>query len=65
VKAGIKPDLVLFGEVIELTGHSLIDRIKEIPEIASHGPAAYEAIVIAGQIAYADAYKYVYYVSIG
>jgi hypothetical protein len=64
VKAGLKPDPVVIGEIITLTGQSLIDRIKDIPAVAAAGPKAYDAIIIAGQIAYADAYKYVYYVSI-
>ncbi|KAF2422081.1 MFS multidrug transporter-like protein [Tothia fuscella] len=64
VKSGIKPDVKVIAEVIALTGQSLIDRIKEIPEIAAASPEAYEAIILAGQEAYAHAYKYVYYVSI-
>jgi len=50
-------------EVITLTGNSLINRIKDIPEVAKY-PGAWEAIVASGRLAYADAYKYVYYVSI-
>jgi hypothetical protein len=63
-KAGIFKTAVI-KEVIELTGSSLIDQIKEIPEVAAKGPAVYNQIILAGQLAYADAYKYVYYVSIG
>jgi hypothetical protein len=51
-------------EIIALTGASLLDSIKEIPQVAA-APGAYEAIVHAGQIAYTLAYRYVYYVSIG
>lgn len=50
-------------EVIELTGASLLDEIKLIPGIAGN-ETAYEMVVLAGQIAYAESYKYVYYVSI-
>jgi hypothetical protein len=68
-KAGVldptNPDLTLVTEVIGLTGSSLISKIAELPAIKAAGPQAYDAIVLAGQIAYADAYKYVYYVSIG
>jgi hypothetical protein len=64
VKAGIKPDPQVIAAIIKLTGESLIDRIKNIPEVAAAGPQAYDAIILAGQIAYADAYKWVYYVSI-
>ncbi|KAL1311225.1 hypothetical protein AAFC00_001416 [Neodothiora populina] len=54
---------LLIKEAIELTGASLLPLLQEIPGI--HGsPAAYEAVVIAGRMAYAEAYKWVYYVSI-
>lgn len=53
----------LIGEAIELTGASLLENLHEIPGIAGV-PGAYELVVGAGQIAYAEAYKYVYYVSI-
>jgi hypothetical protein len=68
-KAGVlnpaAPDLKLVTEVIGLTGQSLINEIALLPQIKAAGPAAYDMIVLAGQIAYADAYKYVYYCSIG
>jgi hypothetical protein len=68
-KAGVlnplAPDLKLVAEVIGLTGNSLITQIAELPAVKAAGPQAYDAIVLAGQIAYSDAYKYVYYVSIG
>jgi hypothetical protein len=57
-------DVDLIKEIIELTGASLLDSIKEIPIVAAH-PGAWEAIVKAGQLAYTAAYKHVYYVSIG
>ena len=50
-------------EAIGLTGASLLPAIKELEGIKGV-PGAYEAVVLAGQIAYAEAYKYVYYVSI-
>lgn len=56
-------DPAIIGEVIELTGASLINNIAEIPEVKAI-PGAWEAIVYAGQLAYASAYKYVYLVSI-
>ena len=53
----------LIEEVIKLTGASLLEPIAEIQGIKGV-PGAYEMIVAAGQIAYAESYKYVYYVSI-
>lgn len=53
----------LIGEAIELTGASLLENLHEIPGIQGV-PGAYELVVAAGQMAYAEAYKYVYYVSI-
>lgn len=51
-------------EIITLTGNSLINQIKHIPEVVAH-PGSWDKIVEAGRVAYADAYRYVYYVSIG
>jgi hypothetical protein len=62
-KLGIT-DPALIKEAIELTGASLLENLKEIPGIADV-PGGYEMVVVAGQMAYAEAYKYVYYVSIG
>jgi hypothetical protein len=56
-------DTAIIGEVIELTGASLIDEIAHIPGIQGV-PGAWEMVVYAGQVAYAEAYKYVYLVSI-
>lgn len=50
-------------EAIELTAASLLEGIKEIPGIAGN-ETAYEMVVLAGQIAYAESYKYVYLTSI-
>lgn len=51
------------GEVIELTGAALLDNIKQIPGIAGNN-VLYEAVIKAGQVAFAEAYKYVYFASI-
>ncbi|KAJ5889403.1 hypothetical protein N7504_010213 [Penicillium tannophilum] len=56
-------DVEVITEVITLTGASLLDEIKEIPGIAGN-ETAYQIVVEAGQLAYAESYKYVYYVSI-
>ncbi|KAJ5772436.1 hypothetical protein N7520_002965 [Penicillium odoratum] len=56
-------DVKVITEVIQLTGASLLDEIKEIPGIAGND-AAYQIVVEAGQMAYAESYKYVYFVSI-
>ncbi|PNS14856.1 hypothetical protein CAC42_2085 [Sphaceloma murrayae] len=56
-------DTALIKEAIELTGASLLENLKEIPGIHGH-PLAYELVVGAGRLAYAEAYKWVYYVSI-
>jgi hypothetical protein len=63
MKNGIK-DRTYIHEAIELTSQSLINKIKDIPGVATH-PGAWEAIVKAGRLAYAESYRYVYYVSIG
>ncbi|KAF2741182.1 putative MFS drug efflux pump [Polyplosphaeria fusca] len=62
LKAGIKDPHVI-KETIELTGASLLEPIAQLPGIAGND-ALYEAVVIAGQTAYAEAYKWVYYASI-
>lgn len=56
-------DTAVITEAIELTGASLLPKIGELPGVAGV-PGAYDAIVLAGQTAYAHAYKYVYLVSI-
>lgn len=50
-------------EAIGITGASLLPALQELPGIKDV-PGAYEMVVYAGQLAYAEAYKYVYYVSI-
>lgn len=56
-------DVHIITEAIELTGASLLPEIAKLPGVEGV-PGAYEAIVLAGQTAYAHAYKYVYLVSI-
>jgi hypothetical protein len=56
-------DVAIITKVIELTGASLINDIAEVPGIKGV-PGAWEAVVYAGQLAYAASYKYVYLVSI-
>src|SRR5882757_1083442 len=48
---------------IEYTAASLLEELKTLPGIGSD-EKAYALVVAAGQVAYAEAYKYVYYVSI-
>lgn len=60
-------NITAITEAIALTGGSLIEEIKLIPAIATspHGvDFAYETVVTAGQVAYAESYRYVYLVSI-
>lgn len=62
IKAGItSPEIIT--EVIELTGAALPDEIKLVPGIAGN-EALYNAVIRAGQVAYAAAYRYVYLASI-
>ncbi|KAK0336986.1 hypothetical protein LTR91_024395 [Friedmanniomyces endolithicus] len=56
-------DPAVITEAIGITGISLLPLLQELPGIKGV-PGAYELVVEAGQIAYAEAYKYVYYVSI-
>jgi hypothetical protein len=50
-------------EAIQLTGASLLEGLKAIPGIAGN-ETAYKMVVAAGQVAYAESYKYVYLTSI-
>ncbi|KAK5115067.1 hypothetical protein LTR62_001764 [Meristemomyces frigidus] len=54
----------IITEAIKITGASLLPALQELEGIKGV-PGAYEIVVYAGQLAYAEAYKYVYYVSIG
>jgi hypothetical protein len=56
-------DVKVIEEAIVITGASLLPLLEELPGI-KNVPGAYELVVYAGQLAYAEAYKYVYYVSI-
>ncbi|KAI0480060.1 MFS multidrug transporter-like protein [Xylariaceae sp. FL0804] len=62
VPAGIH-SATLIRDVVELTTSSLIEDIAALPGIQGN-TALYNAIVVAGQQAYAESYKYVYYCSI-
>ncbi len=50
-------------EAIMLTGTTMLDGLRQIPGIG-HNETAYQIVVKAGQMAYAESYKYVYYASI-
>jgi hypothetical protein len=50
-------------QAIEITGASLLPALKEIPGIAGND-TVYEGVVYAGQVAFAESYKYVYLASI-
>lgn len=50
-------------DAIALTGASLLEDLKAIPGIAGN-ETAYAMVVYAGQVAYAESYKYVYLTSI-
>ncbi|KAI1325082.1 putative major facilitator superfamily transporter [Xylariaceae sp. FL0255] len=56
-------DKEIITEAINLTLASLISKIQELPGISGN-ETLYNAVVSAGQLAYAEAYKYVYYTSI-
>jgi hypothetical protein len=53
----------IIGDIISLTGNSLLDDIKDLPGVDGN-ETKWLALVKAGQLAYADSYKYVYYTSI-
>jgi hypothetical protein len=50
------------GKIIGMTAESLIDEIRYLPGMQNE--AAYQLIVTAGQLAYANSYPGVFYVSI-
>ena len=56
-------NITYITDAIELTAASLLDGLKMIPGIAGN-ETAYEIVVAAGQVAYAESYKYVYLTSI-
>ena len=53
----------VIGKAIVITGASLLPRLQELPGIKDV-QGAYELVVYASQLAYAEAYKHIYYVSI-
>jgi hypothetical protein len=59
---GIKNE-TLIGEAIQLTSAALLDELTIIPGIGNNATAL-EMVTAAGQVAFAESYKYVYYVSI-
>ncbi|KAF8247960.1 MFS general substrate transporter [Wilcoxina mikolae CBS 423.85] len=59
---GIKDPKVI-GEAIVLTGASMLEELHLLPGIAGN-QTNYEILVKAGQLAFAESYKYVYLVSI-
>ena len=56
-------DPATIKSVIELTGAGLLEEMKAFPPLGTN-ETAYNMVVYAGQLAYAESYKYVYYVSI-
>jgi hypothetical protein len=48
---------------IGITGVSLLEELRTIPAIGNN-ETAYNMIVYAGQLAYSESYKYVYYISL-
>ncbi|KXJ85741.1 MFS multidrug transporter-like protein [Microdochium bolleyi] len=62
VQAGLTSP-ALIKTVIELTGASLIEEIGQLPGIAGN-EQLHQALIYAGQVAYAESYVYVYYASI-
>ena len=54
---------VAIKTAIELTGASLLEGLREIPGVGMN-ETAYQILVKAGQIAFAESYRYVYLVSI-
>lgn len=53
----------LIVEAIEITASSVLDRLYLIPGIAGN-ETAWNMVVYAGQVAYAESYKYIYLVSV-
>lgn len=56
-------DPALIKEAILLTSASLVEGLKAIPGITAND-TAYAIVLAAGQLAFAESYKYVYLVSI-
>jgi hypothetical protein len=49
-------------QAVELTGNANLDQIKLIPGLANE--TSYSLVIKAGQVAYAESYKYVYLISL-
>ena len=62
LELGIK-NKTYIEDAITLTGAAMLDGLRQIPGIAGN-ETAYAMVVGAGQIAFAEGYKWVYYVSI-
>lgn len=62
IKAGIKDPHVIESAIV-LTGASLLEAISQLPGIKGND-VLFQAVVKAGQIAFAEAYKWVYYASV-
>ena len=62
VELGIT-NVTYIEDAVQLTSAALLDGLNLIPGIAGN-ETAYEIVVGAGQIAFAESYKYVYFVSI-
>lgn len=62
LKLGIK-NTTYIGEAIALTGASLLDELYLIPGIKGNA-TAHAMVVAAGQMAFAESYKWVYLTSI-
>lgn len=60
-KLGIK-DPVAIKEAIEFVGHALLDELPTVHGLDSEAKVA--AVIKAGRLAFAESYKWVYYVSI-
>ncbi|KAK0723880.1 major facilitator superfamily domain-containing protein [Apiosordaria backusii] len=59
VKLGINPAMI--GDIIEMTGASLVNEIRHLEDMTDD---KWAAIVAAGQVAYSRAYPWAYYCSI-
>ena len=57
-------DIPTIIQAAELTGASLIDKILELPALKGN-VTIWEDIVLAGRVAYVEAYPWVYYASVG
>jgi len=58
-------NITVIKEVIQLTAASRISDIVALPQITAVGPNFGDEIVVAGQVAFVGAYRYVYLVSLG